>query len=443
MSVPNTSELDDDQIEALIRKLSAIKGSAPELIAALEAEANSRLASKSHRSGRSGGSRGRDKDRNNNPPRNSNSRSQSYEDDEEDDDDDYDEDDDEEDDEETDSEEDDDEFDEDGPCVGYGYSDEVSVISEMTTPTVVSSIHVNPEERYDELRMGGKQNNKPDLLSQVNRANAAKNKKGGGVRSPSPALSASSGGSGYSGGGLNAEKRKTYTSGLSAMAKISETEAAVPTKPKGSTPRATKKQPARKGSQDGGEKTPRSSKAKERGLSRRDNSPNASDRKSKPKKTTSGKKPSSGTKKKTRSPKDSDDKDSAGGNSNDHADAFGDDWHKSLTAGDFNGGTDGNGFPFSFEDTNNAFAQSTNSFFNNKGTSGGETDAFDPFSNGDPFKNSDAFASNNKDFSAPAATSSGGAKKKTSRPRRSSKLEGGSTRSSKNRDGSPRRKGAR
>ena len=44
MSVPNTSELDDDQIEALIRKLSAIKGSAPELIAALEAEASSRQA---------------------------------------------------------------------------------------------------------------------------------------------------------------------------------------------------------------------------------------------------------------------------------------------------------------------------------------------------------------------------------------------------------------
>lgn len=387
MSVPNTSELDDDQIEALIRKLSAIKGSAPELIAALEAEASSRQANKGRGRGgrRGGGGTART------------SRSHSYEDEEEEDEDDDEyEDDEEEDDEETDSEEED-EFDEDGPCVGYGYSDEVSVISEMTTPTVVSNLHVPAEERYDELARN--KSNKPDLLSQVNRANAAK-KKGGAA-------------------GLNSEKRKTYTHGLG---KISETaETAAVTKPKTAKSGATKKTPARKPSGDG----------KARGL-RRGNSPT--------RKTKKGGSTSGGNKKSNHSSTSGkSSKKSSGDNSshNTDQDAFAsDDWHKSLTSGDVKS-TDDNGFPFSFGDTDNAFAESSNSFFKGKKGGGGDGgDPFDPFSNGDPFKGSDAFDSSNNAFtkSKPSKAASG-------RQRRSSTADK-STRS-KNRETSPRRKGAR
>ncbi|CAB9529347.1 expressed unknown protein [Seminavis robusta] len=423
MSVPNTSELDDDQIEALIRKLSAIKGSAPELIAALEAEANSRLAKQSNRSGGRGGrDRGRDNRR---------SRSHSYEDEEPDDDydDDYDEGEEEEedDDEETDSE-DEDEFDEDGPCVGYGYSDEVSVISEMTTPTVVSNLHVPAEERYEEIH-GAKKSNKPDLLSQVNRVNAAK---GRGNNSQSSR--------GSSNAGLNSDKRKTYTSGLG---KISETaEAAAVTKPpKSAAATGTRgtggknKQPVRQKSGDGAGRKASSS----RGL-RRDNSPSR------------GKKKPVGGKRSNHSSGSGSGKGSNKTATTASNDAFSDDWHKSLTAAD--GATDDSGFPFSFGDSENAFVSSSNSFFNKNAKGGGDTtDPFDPFGGGDPFATQAARPTSKKggndgfgDSDAfGASTGSGGRAPKPnstkSRPRRSSGMEKGSkSRSSSNRDQSPRRK---
>jgi hypothetical protein len=52
-----------------------------------------------------------------------------------------------------DEEEEEDDFDEDAdyPMVGPGVSDDCSVISDMSTPTVVSSIHVNDEEQYQDM----------------------------------------------------------------------------------------------------------------------------------------------------------------------------------------------------------------------------------------------------------------------------------------------------
>jgi hypothetical protein len=429
MSVPNTSELDDDQIEALIRKLSAIKGSAPELIAALEAEANSRLAKQSR--GRGGRDRGGGGNANGRGGYDRKGRPVSYEEEEDDDEeeDDEEEEGEEDDEEETDSE-DDDEFDEDGPCVGYGYSDEVSVISEMTTPTVVSRLDVPAEERYDEIHHGyGKKSNKPDLLSQVNRVNAAKNRSNNIAKAGPP--------------GLNPDKRTTYTKGLAAMTKISETaETAVVTKPKTAvtTPRAVRKTPTREKSGDAKGKTPTT-----RGL-RRDNSPSRATGTTTKKKvvaTTTGKKSnhSAGS-----SGKGGSKQTAATAVSND---AFSDDWHKSLSPGDFNASsTDDNGFPFSFGDTDNAFASTTTSFFNNKNASSGAgdtTDPFDPFAtgNGDPFAVTRGNSKKDAFGDSFASTGSGGrlaskTKSTGTRPRRASGLNSGQTRPK--RDQSPRKK---
>jgi hypothetical protein len=93
--------LDDDQIQAIIRKLQNAQAEAPQIIAALEAHAS----------------------RQPEPPQ------PQYE-------------------EEDEEEEDDD--DANYPMVGPGCSDDISVVSDLTTPTVVSSLNVADEEHYKE-----------------------------------------------------------------------------------------------------------------------------------------------------------------------------------------------------------------------------------------------------------------------------------------------------
>ena len=429
MSVPNTSELDDDQIEALIRKLSAIKGSAPELIAALETEANSRLSKQSGGrtgSGRSGGNRGQQQQQRQANTSGSRRRAQpqpAYE--EEEDDEEEEEEDDDDDDEETDSE-DDDEFDEDGPCVGEGYSDEVSVISEMTTPTVVSAMSVAEEERYQELNRNRGKSNKPDLLSQVNRVNAAKQKANKNHAQPVA-----------SSGGLNPARRQTYTSGLAAMAKISETtEAAAVSRPKTATLRqpaaaSGSKKASRKTSGDG--TAPRKTN---RGL-RRDQSPAAQREKA----GTGTKKKSSSNPKTSGTSKKSSSRQRQGASSGSGNNAFSDEWQKSLSAGDFtNGaGTDDTGFPFSFgDDADNAFGGSGTNFFkdtskksNATGHSRGSNNSNSNLSNSknedafDPFGSADPFATARSTFESPSSgngrtKSSAKARPTNSRPRRTS-----------------------
>lgn len=94
--------LDDDQIQAIIRKLQNAQAEAPQIIAALEAHAS----------------------RQPEPPQ------PQYE-------------------EEEDEEEEDDD-DANYPMVGPGCSDDISVVSDLTTPTVVSSLNVADEEHYKE-----------------------------------------------------------------------------------------------------------------------------------------------------------------------------------------------------------------------------------------------------------------------------------------------------
>lgn len=91
--------LDDDQISSIIQKLQLAQAEAPQIIAALEAQAKSK-----HK------------------------RAPEPEPEQEDSDDD----------------------DANYPMVGPGCSDDISVVSDLTTPTVVSSLHVPEEEHYRE-----------------------------------------------------------------------------------------------------------------------------------------------------------------------------------------------------------------------------------------------------------------------------------------------------
>lgn len=92
--------LDEDQITAIIQKLQLAQAEAPQIIAALEAQAKLK-----HKK----------------PPEP-----------------------------EPEEEEDSDDDDANYPMVGHGCSDEISVVSDLTTPTVVSSLHVPEEEHYRE-----------------------------------------------------------------------------------------------------------------------------------------------------------------------------------------------------------------------------------------------------------------------------------------------------
>lgn len=163
ISLPDVSKLNDlkdDQIEALIEKLAEVQAHAPQIIAALEEQKEARS-----RGSKSVGSKEGPPTQ---PQRSRNVVDDQYveeivEEEESDNDD------------ETDEEEDDDEG--DYPMVGEGYSDEISVVSDMTTPTVVSSMEVHEEEFYHDMMIGGRKVNAPkkrDLLSQVARTNASR-----------------------------------------------------------------------------------------------------------------------------------------------------------------------------------------------------------------------------------------------------------------------------
>uniref|UniRef100_A0A7S2Y879 Uncharacterized protein n=1 Tax=Entomoneis paludosa TaxID=265537 RepID=A0A7S2Y879_9STRA len=110
-------QLNDDQIEAIIKKLQQAQAEAPQIIAALEAHAEARSLTDG------GGSTSK--------PKKAEPEEVVVEEEEE---------------------EDDDEFDEDAnyPMVGHGVSDDCSVVSDLTTPTVVNSPHIPEEEHYKE-----------------------------------------------------------------------------------------------------------------------------------------------------------------------------------------------------------------------------------------------------------------------------------------------------
>ena len=169
VSLPDVSKLNDlkdDQIEALIAKLAEVQTHAPHIIAALEAQQEARSRGSKSASSRDRPSSSRHS-RDSPPNRNSKTGKAAAKPqpppqiEEEEEDEDY------------------DDFDEDAeyPMVGDGYSDELSVMSDMTTPTVVSSMDINEEEYYRDMVVGGMKISAPkkkDMLSQVARVNARK-----------------------------------------------------------------------------------------------------------------------------------------------------------------------------------------------------------------------------------------------------------------------------
>ena len=113
-------QLNDDQIEAIIKKLQQAQAEAPQIIAALEAHAEARSLT--------GGEASSGKAMSKKPEKKEEVVVVEEE-----------------------EEEDDDEFDEDAnyPMVGHGVSDDISVVSDLTTPTVVPG-KVADEEHYRE-----------------------------------------------------------------------------------------------------------------------------------------------------------------------------------------------------------------------------------------------------------------------------------------------------
>lgn len=138
--LPDARQLNDDQVEALIRKLQLAQAEAPQIIAALEAHAEARSLSGGGGSARNEGKK---------PTR---------QEEEEDDDDSSD-------------------YDEDAnyPMVGHGISDDISVVSDLTTPTVVQGVNVPEEEHYRDtlppMIVGGGPAAPPMMINPTKRKN--------------------------------------------------------------------------------------------------------------------------------------------------------------------------------------------------------------------------------------------------------------------------------
>ena len=170
ISLPDVSKLNDlkdDQIEALIEKLAEVQAHAPQIIAALEAQQEARSrGSRGSKGDRKGSS---DRGERTQPPKGKHQQPAYIQEEEHE----------EVVEEEGEDDEDYDDFDEDAeyPMVGEGYSDELSVVSDMTTPTVVSSLEIHEEEYYRDMIVGGVKVSAPkkkDLLTQVAKTNARK-----------------------------------------------------------------------------------------------------------------------------------------------------------------------------------------------------------------------------------------------------------------------------
>jgi hypothetical protein len=142
-------QLDDDQIDAIIRKLQQAQEEAPQIIAALEAHAEARSLG----GGGGGSSENRRAARSSSrappPPQPT---------------------------QEEESEEDEDDDDANYPMVGHGVSDDISVVSDLTTPTVMQGTNIPDEEHYKDtlppmIIGGGPGHSFPMMLNPSKRKN--------------------------------------------------------------------------------------------------------------------------------------------------------------------------------------------------------------------------------------------------------------------------------
>lgn len=191
--MPDARQLDDDQIEAIIKKLQMAQSEAPQIIAALEAQA----ASKKRQQQQQQQSR--------HPQEPPEQKQQHVEEEEE--------------------ESDEDSFDEDAnyPMVGHGCSDDISVVSDLTTPTVVVGVPVPEEEHYRDTLPpmivgggGGGGGAPPMLIAPTKRKNLVGAVKPAGVVAP-PRRSPHTHGK-TTGGGAAAQRRKHYNATMEKLA---------------------------------------------------------------------------------------------------------------------------------------------------------------------------------------------------------------------------------
>lgn len=184
--LPDARQLNDDQVEALIKKLQQAQAEAPQIIAALEAHAEARSLN-------GGAAPSRGKKAPPPPP-------EEVEEDE-DDDSDYDE-------------------NENYPMVGAGCSDDISVVSDLTTPTVLTGVPVPEEEHYRDtlppmIVGGGPGEAPPMMINPTKRKNLVGGAPRPGALAPPRRNTPNVRGS----GGAAAARRKNYQS---TMAKLSE-----------------------------------------------------------------------------------------------------------------------------------------------------------------------------------------------------------------------------
>jgi hypothetical protein len=126
--------------------------------------------------------------------------------------------------EEDDDDDDSDSFDEDAdyPMVGYGVSDDVSILSDLTTPTVVSSLLVPEEEHYRDgslppMMIGGDGNLPSMMIAPPKRKNLVQPQRPGGI-APPPARRQTSASRPDRGGAASARLKNYQTT----MAKLSD-----------------------------------------------------------------------------------------------------------------------------------------------------------------------------------------------------------------------------
>jgi hypothetical protein len=172
-------QLNDSQIEAIIQKLQMAQSEAPQIIAALEAHAEARSLGGDQKARKRGQS----------APAIAPPEPEVDEDEDE-------------------SEEDDD----DGnyPMVGPGCSDDCSVISDMTTPTVCSGVAIPDEEHYREgnlppMMIGGGAGSMPMMINPTKRKNLVSQVRPGVVGGPRRNMVAPP--RGPTGGGAAAQRR--------------------------------------------------------------------------------------------------------------------------------------------------------------------------------------------------------------------------------------------
>lgn len=184
LALPDARQLNDDQIEAIIKKLQQAQSEAPQIIAALEAHAEARSLTGSAAA-----------------PKQQQKPKQPEPEEEEDD--------------------DEDEFDEDAnyPMVGAGVSDDISVVSDLTTPTVLEGVHVPEEEHYRDtlppMIVGGGPGNGPGMvISAPKRKNLVNQVRPGGIAPPGSRRNDR-----VRPGGAAAARRKNYQD---TMAKLHE-----------------------------------------------------------------------------------------------------------------------------------------------------------------------------------------------------------------------------